>query len=86
MPPSRLTLRGWCVYEYKYLVAFLFLRLVLRHVLVACLVVHDEDVVHEVEAVRSRLEWVGNHLLNLCIYAQTQTQPHAHTHDTNTLG
>lgn len=44
-----------------YLVALLSLRLVFRQVLVAGLIVHDEAVINEVEAVRLCLVRVRNH-------------------------
>lgn len=50
--------------DWPHLIALLSLRGVLRHVLKASLVVHDELVLHEVEAVRLCLVGVRDHLLD----------------------
>lgn len=33
-------------------------------VCVVCLIVHDEAIIYKIEAVRTCLKWVGNHLLD----------------------
>ena len=54
------------------MVALLSLRDVLRRVLEASLVVHDELVLHEVEAVRFCLVGVRDHLLDFSRWRQTK--------------